>query len=224
MLLPRGSLRGTRSSPRSGLRIGSFPALSLLLALAGPPPVEGQSDFPVVLSAGAHSLTTPWYLSPVGQGFNPAFMVGTDHALKSGEHWSFFYGLNIGFFQHRWWMTGVSLEPELGIGRSLPGGFHADLRLGLGYMHYFWRREVLELEDGRYVKARDWGRPSLILPLSLNLGYRGDPDSPVSLQPFVSARWGVQGLFLEEVPAMTHLFLLGGVRIERGGDTSDEGR
>lgn len=224
MILLRRIGNGTDHFGVPGIRNPILSALPILLALAGPAPAEGQSDFPVVLSAGAHSLTTPWYLSPVGDGFNPAFMVGTDHALKSGEHWSFFYGLNIGFFQHRWWMTGLSLEPELGIGRSLPGGFHADLRLGLGYMHYFWRREVLELEDGRYVEARDWGRPSLILPLSLNLGYRGDPDSPVSIQPFVSARWGVQGLFLEEVPAMTHLFLLGGVRIERGGDTSDEGR
>jgi len=224
MILQRRFVKGTGLFGIPGVRNTIFSALPILLALAGPPPAQGQSDVPVVLSAGAHSLTTPWYLSPVGDGFNPAFMMGTDHALKSGEHWSFFYGLNIGFFQHRWWMTGLSLEPELGIGRSLPGGFHADLRLGLGYLHYFWRREVLELVDGRYVEAKDWGRPSLILPLSVNLGYRGNPDSPVSIQPFVSARWGVQGLFLEEVPAMTHLFLLGGVRIERGGHTSDEGR
>jgi len=160
----------------------------------------------------------------VNDRFNPAFLVGTDHTMRSGDHWRFFYGVNVGFFQHHWWMTGLSLEPELGIGRSLPGGLHADLRLGLGYMHYFWRRETLELEDGCYEKATDWGKPSLILPLSLTLGYRGDPDNPVSVQPFVSARWGVQGLFLDEVPAMTHLFLLGGVRIERGGDTPDGGR
>jgi hypothetical protein len=155
----------------------------------------------------------------VNDRFNPAFLVGTDHTMKSGDHWRFFYGVNIGFFQHRWWMTGLSLEPELGIGRTLPGGLHADLRLGLGYMHYFWRRETLELEDGRYVEAKDWGRPSLILPLSMTLGYRGNPDTPVSVQPFVSARWGVQGLFLDEVPVMTHLLLLGGFRIERGGGT-----
>ena len=214
-----GPMKQPRTPPSLGARAGLLLTLPLLLCLAGPSSVTGQSGFPVVLSAGTHSLTAPWYLGPVNDRFNPAFLVGTDHTMKSGDHWRFFYGVNIGFFQHRWWMTGLSLEPELGIGRTLPGGLHADLRLGLGYMHYFWRRETLELEDGRYVEAKDWGRPSLILPLSMTLGYRGNPDTPVSVQPFVSARWGVQGLFLDEVPVMTHLLLLGGVRIERGGGT-----
>jgi hypothetical protein len=121
-------------------------------------------------------------------------------------------------------MTGVSFEPEIGIGRKLPGGLHADLRLGLGYMHYFWRRKTLELEGGRYVEATDFGRPSLIVPLSATLGYRGRSASPLRVAPFVSARWGVQGLFLDEVPAMTHLFLLAGVRFERGRGTPASGR
>jgi hypothetical protein len=34
------------------------------------------------------------------------------------------------------------------------------------------------------------------------------------VSPFITARWGIQGLFLKEVPVMTHLQLLGGVRIE----------
>lgn len=223
MVLPDDPSKQRRRPRRLTAPAGLLLAF-LLLCLADPSQVAGQTEYPLVLSAGTHSLTAPWYLGPVNDRFNPAFLVGTDHTMKSGDHWRFFYGVNVGFFQHHWWMTGLSLEPELGIGRSLPGGLHADLRLGLGYMHYFWRRETLELEDGRYVEATDWGKPSLILPLSLTLGYRGDPGSPVTVQPFVSARWGVQGLFLDEVPAMTHLFLLGGVRIERGGDTLEEGR
>lgn len=206
-----------------GSRAGLLLSLFFLPGLPFPSPAVGQSEYPVVLSAGTHSLTAPWYLDPVNDRFNPAFLAGTDHTIRSGDHWRFFYGVNIGFFQHHWWMSGFSLEPELGIGRAVPGGFHADVRLGLGYMHYFWRRETLELEDGRYVEAADWGSPSLVLPLSLTLGYRGDPDNPVSVQPFVSARWAVQGLFLDEVPAMTHLSLLGGVRIERGGKTAEGG-
>ena len=193
--------------------------LSLLVLMGGgPPPASAQDDFPVVLSAGAHALTAPWYLSPVGSGFNPAFMVGTDHAIRSGNRWHFFYGVSLGFFRHRWWMTGVSLEPEIGVGHTSSGGFHADLRLGLGYMHYFWRRQTLELKNGEYVTVTDWGRPSLILPLSATLGYRGDTADPLSVSPFVAARWGVQGLFMEEVSVMTHFMLLGGVRIERGRD------
>lgn len=200
--------------------------MSLLLSLgfSPAPPAAAQSGTPVVLSMGTHSLTTPWYLGPVADRINPAFMVGTDRSIRTRDKWRFFYALNLGFFRHHWWMTGLSLEPELGIGRSIPGGFQADLRLGLGYLHYFWRRETLELKDGRYVKAADWGHPSLIVPLSLTLQYRGDSTDPLSVSPFVSARWAGQGLFLDEVPAMTHLFLFGGVRIERGQHGSPEGR
>jgi hypothetical protein len=151
-------------------------------------------------------------------------MAGTDRTLRSSAHWRFYYGVNVAFFRHKWWMTGVSLEPELGIGRTFSPGLQADLKLGLGYMHYFWRRESLELKDGTYVQATNWGKPSVILPLSLTLGYGGDPDKPLSVAPFVSARWGVQGLFLDGVPAMTHLLLLGGVRIERGSEEAGGGR
>jgi hypothetical protein len=200
--------------------------VSLLLSFCffPAPPAEAQSGTPVVLSMGTHSLTTPWYLGPVADRINPAFMVGTDRSIRTRDKWRFFYALNLGLFRHHWWMTGLSLEPELGIGRSIPGGFHADLRLGLGYLHYFWRRETLELKDGQYVKAADWGHPSLIVPLSLTLQYRGGSTDPLSVSPFVSARWAGQGLFLDEIPAMTHLFLLGGVRIERGQHGSPEGR
>ena len=198
--------------------------LLLILAISYPTFLSAQSESPVILSFGTHSLTVPWYPGPVTSGFNPAFMAGTDRTLRSGEHWRFYYGVNLGFFRHRWWMTGVSLEPEIGVGRTIPGGFQADLRLGLGYMHYFWRRETLELKDGTYTPTKSWGKPSVVLPLSLTFGYGGDPDKPLSVAPFVSARWAVQGLFLDEVPAMTHLFLLGGVRIQRGSEELTGGR
>jgi hypothetical protein len=97
-------------------------------------PLTAQSR-PIVVSVGTHSLTVPWHTGPVANRFNPAVMIGTDHALKSGDHWSLFYALNAGFFRNYWWMTGVSFEPEIGVGRTLLGGLRADLRLGLGYQH-----------------------------------------------------------------------------------------
>ena len=179
-------------------------------------PVAAQSELPITIAAGAHALTVPWYPGPVADRFNPAFQMGTDRTWKSGDRWRLYYGVSLGFFRHHWWMTGVSIVPELGIGRPLPGGLHADVSLGLGYMHYFWRRKTMELKDGKYVEARNWGKPSALLPLSVTLGYWGDSDQPVKVAPFLSARWAAQGMFLDEVPAMTHFSLLGGVRIERG--------
>jgi hypothetical protein len=147
--------------------------------------------------------------------FNPAVLVGTDTPLKSGENWRLLFGINVGFFRNHWWMTGLSLEPEIGIGRWLPGGFYTEARLGAGYLHYFWRRPRLKLDHGRYVSAADWGSPSLIVPLSVTLAYRGDKKVPLPVSPFLSAKWAVQGLFRSEVSVVTHLFVLGGVRIER---------
>jgi len=200
-------------------------ALLALAALLGSQPWEaaGQSDLPLVLSAGTHALTVPWYPAPLATGLNPAFMMGTDHGQRSGGDWSFFFGLNLGFFRDRWWMSGVSVEPEVGYGGRFGGGFHADVRIGLGYLHYFWRRERLELEGGEYLSRADYGHPSLILPLSVSLGYRGDADDPVEVAPFITGRWGIQGLFLETLPAMTHLSVLGGVRIDRGRNTPGGG-
>jgi len=186
-------------------------------------PIAAQSELPITIAAGTHALTVPWYPGPMTDRMNPAVLVGTDRTWRSGDRWRLYFGINLGFFRHHWWMTGVSIEPELGIGRSLPGGFHADLRLGLGYMHYFWRRERMELNHGRWTEAADLGRPSLIVPLSATLGYRGNEDDPPSIAPFFTARWGVQGLFLEEAPAMTHLQFLGGVRIVPKQHTTIEG-
>lgn len=204
-------------------RRGLLPTV-LLLSCVLHTAAAGQSELPIVIWGGTSAMTVPWHLEPVTKRMNPAFMIGTDHPLKSGNRWSFFFAVNLGFVQHHWWMTGVSLEPEIGVGRTIPGGFHADLRLGLGYMHFFWRRKSLELKNGRYIQATDWGKPSFIVPLSVTLGYRGDPDHALSVSPFVSARWGVQALFLDEIPAVTHFFLFGGVRIERGRKTSSGGK
>ena len=201
-----------------GARHGLAPAFMVLACIGAmrAVPLVGQSDWALRIAAGTHALTVPWYLAPVSYRFNPAVEVGADRVLRDGERWKLSLGINVGFVRDHWWMTGLSLAPELRIARAIPGGFLADAGVGLGYMHYFWRRKTLELEDGRYVETTDWGRPSLILPLSLTVAYQGDRDHPLSVAPFVSAQWGVQALFLSEAPVMTHLSLLGGVRIRRG--------
>lgn len=198
--------------------------LMVVGSLAAPRLASGQAETHYSVAAGAHALTVPWYPPPVTNRLNPAVMVGADHTWKSGRSWRLFYAVNLGFFRHYWWMTGVSIEPELGIGRSLPAGFRADLRLGLGYMHYFWRRKRMKWEEGRYVDAGGLGNPSVILPVSASLGYRGSSGHPLPVAPFVTVRWGVQGLFVEKVPVLTHLQFLAGVRIVRSQHGAIGGR
>lgn len=194
------------------------------LSLAYPTSGTAQSEIPVIVSGGLHALTVPWYPSPVTNGRNPAFMVGTDRTWKAGDNWRLSFGVNLGFVRHRWWMTGISLEPEVGISGIIHGGFHGGLHVGLGYMHYFWRRKSLELKDGRYVEAADWGRPSMTLPLSVTLGFRGISARPLTAAPFVTARWVPQGMFLDEIPVTTHFLLMGGFRIQRRHQNTNEGR
>ena len=189
----------------------------LLLCFAYVTPIATQSQFPLVVSGGTHTLTVPWHLEPVAVRLNPAFIIGTERMLKSGERLQLYYTANIGFFQHYWWMTGIFLNTELGIRHSLPLGFYADMRLGVGDMHYFWRRKSLALEDGKYVQATNWGKPSLMVPLSVTLGYRGSSTRSAAVVPFVSMQWAIQALFTDEVPVMTHNLVLVGVRMSAGG-------
>jgi hypothetical protein len=204
---------------------GAFPFIFLLaLGVGDATSVAAQLRYPVNVSAGTHSLTVPWHPGPVTDRLNPAVVVGAERTWKPGDPLRLYHTVNLGVFQHYWWMTGVFLDAELGVGYELPLGFHTDLRLGVGYLHYFWRRESLELKDGVYVQARDWGKPSLMVPLTLMLGYRGSPTHPLTVAPFVSAQWAAQALFLDEIPVMTHFFLAVGVRIDLGRSTQDAGR
>ncbi len=210
---PPRSARGSRRPLHACWR--GLPLLILLLQLCigNNTSLAAQSRFPLVVSCGTHSLTVPWYPGPVTNRLNPALIVGTERTLRPGNRIRLYHTANLGFFQHYWWMTGVFLDTELGASYALPLGLHADLRLGVGYLHYFWRRKVLELKDGAYVQVTDWGKPSLMIPLSVELGYRGSSTRPLAVSPFLSVQWAVQGLFLEEVPAMPHLFILVGARI-----------
>ncbi|HSG27556.1 MAG TPA: hypothetical protein VLA34_03675 [Candidatus Krumholzibacterium sp.] len=168
---------------------------------------------PLVISAGSHSLTLPWYPGPVGERFDPAVTIGTERVLKDRDRWRLYHTGNAGYFQDKWWMTGIYLDTELGAGLYLPLGLHADLRLGIGYLHYFSRRKTLELEGGRYVPSTDYGKPAAVFPMSLLIGYGGSRGRLTSISPFICAKWIIQTPFSEETPAMTHLLVLGGVRI-----------
>jgi hypothetical protein len=211
VILPCSARRS--EAPHSGLEpfVGKVLfATALLVTLATP--ATGQSTWPLSVAAGTHSLTVPWHLGPVNDRLNGVFVIGTDRSLREGSSWRFYHTANIGYFQHHWWISGLFMDGELGIGRRLALGTHADLRLGIGYLHYFLRRETLELENGEYVSATDWGRPSIIVPLSLLVGYQGGSHEN-RVEPFLSAQWIVQGVFKPEIPALTHLLLLLGARI-----------
>lgn len=128
--LPHASRLAAFTPARAGLSTALILAFLFSGALR---PARAQSGSTVTVAAGTHALTVPWIPGPVRAGFNPALLAGIDRSIGSSEHWTFFYAVNLGFFRDRWWMSGVSSEPELGIGRTIPGGFRTDLRLGLGY-------------------------------------------------------------------------------------------
>ncbi|UCD19070.1 MAG: hypothetical protein JSU64_06500 [candidate division WOR-3 bacterium] len=197
--------------------------LLLLFCWGDATSLAAQERFPFVVSGGVHSLTVPWHLGPVTKRLNPVLIVGTEHTLKPGNRFRLYLTANLGYFRHYWWMTGVFIDTELGISYMFLHGFHTDLRLGVGYLHYFWRRKTLELRDGEYVQATNWGKPAVLVPLSIVLGYHGISARSLTLSPFFSAQWALQAPFADEVPAMTHLFLLFGVRINWGNAKPNAG-
>jgi len=198
--------------------------LPIAIAMASATALSAQAGTAVTVAVGTSALTVPWYPKPLTYRLNPAVLVGTDRLLNSGGGWRLSFAVNVGFLRNHWWLSGVSLAPEVGVGRSLPADLYADLRLGLGYLHYFWRRKTLKLRDGRYVPVRDSGSPSVILPLSATLGYRGSAETPLQASPFVSARWVIQKPFFRGAPVVSHLLFLGGVRLEREQAAAAAGR
>lgn len=196
----------------------------LFFCLLDPSPGAALTRYPINVSAGTHGSTVPWHPGPVVSRFNPSFAAGIERTLRTGNRFRYFHTVNVGAFQHYWWMTGVFADVELGTRFGFPGGFFADAKLGIGYLHYFWRRTTLKLEDGRYVETRDWGKPSLMVPLSLVLGYDGDLRRPPAVAPFVSVKWAVQAPFTDETPATTHFVLAAGVRLIPGRNSTVDGR
>ena len=194
-----------------------LPLLILALSLGSAHAATRQTPSrpPLVISLGTHSLTFPWHPEQVTRRLNPALMVGTERTLRPGRRVRLYQTANLGLFQHYWWMTAAFLNTEMGSSFALPLGIRTDLRLGIGYLHYFWRRQLLELRDGVYAPVTDWGKPSLMIPLSLELGYRKKPSRPhaQTIEPFVAVQWIAQGLFLDEIPALPHLLVLVGARI-----------
>lgn len=166
------------------------------------------------VTMGTQALTIPWYVNPLFKRVNPAFSVGAAYPLKRWKYIDLYQSVNTGFLQHYWWMSALYLDTESGTRFTAPFGFYADVNAGLGYMHYFLRRETMVLKNGSYVREPDRGMPSIIVPMSLSLGYSGKPDQQPLFAPFLSIRWILQGMFLEEIPAMSHMLLMAGVRIQ----------
>ncbi len=187
---------------------------AVLLGNGSPAAAEELARYRATVAAGSHSLTVPWHPGPVTDRFHPAVAMGGERRLTTRGRLELYLAADLGLFRHYWWMTGVSVEPGLGLGCRLPVGLRADVKLGVGYLHYFWRRPILELEDGRYAVATDWGRPSLVVPLSVMVGYRGTGHRPLVAAPFLSARWMAQALFADQVPLVPHFQLLLGVRVD----------
>jgi hypothetical protein len=96
--------------------------IAILLAVSAveSKPLSAQPKTPITIAVGTQALTVPWYTAPVTRRINPALYVGTDSRLKSGTSWTLLFAVNVGFFRNHWWMTGLSLEPEIGVGRTSP--------------------------------------------------------------------------------------------------------
>ena len=90
--------------------------LILLLPLCKgiPSPLAAEPRFPLIISAGAHSLSVPWHMGPATKRLNPALIVGTERTLRPGGRVRLYQTANFGFFQHYWWVTGLSIGHRAG--------------------------------------------------------------------------------------------------------------
>ena len=116
------------------------------------------------------------------QDFHPGAMIGTEWKLNQHPRNDVFLTANLGGYHHRLLSSGIFLSSELGFRYRSSIGLFAQASVGAGYLHAFYPGEVYEFDDTeqRFQKATNTGRSSLLIPVSLGLGYKlgSDPYAP----------------------------------------------
>lgn len=171
------------------------------------------------------SLPGKGYGGVFSKTVHPGITLGTAHQYRKGRRTELFQTLKLGYFYHRHNQHGVQLYTELGYRYFITGGLYADGLLGAGYMHSFADVQQFRLEDGRYVKKANWGRPQLMGSVSLALGYDLQARSNIPFKLFLQYQFWLQTPFVNKyVPLLPntalHLGLIYTLKTNKHNSTS----
>lgn len=186
-------------------------------AITGSDSLKTQGRRPLVISVGTHAASFPLYNKPLTYRINPGMVIGTEFTHKKGQHFRFYQTANLGTFHHKFMGTSVFVNTDVALGYTTGFGLYADVLLGVGYLHTFRPRKVFAVKNEEFEQVTDWGKPSFMIPLSVELGYKIKGDKRFSVSPFVMYKWFAQVPNNKSIPVMSHLLLTIGTKIYFGG-------
>jgi len=183
---------------------------TFLLLFAAVSAAAQNKDLPLSLSIFNNGTSLPGrgYAGVFSKTIHPGISLGTAHLYRKGIHSELFQTLKLGYFYHQYNQHGLQLYSELGYRYLTGSGFYGEGLLGAGYLHSFADVQQFRLENGRYVKKKNWGRPQLMATLSLALGYDLKPHCGLPLKFFLQYQFWLQTPFVNKyVPLLPNTAL-----------------
>jgi hypothetical protein len=159
------------------------------------------------------SLPGAGFLGVFSKTIHPGFSIGTYHIYHAGEKHELFQTFKFGFFYHRFVQYGIQLYSEAGYRYLFKCGWYAEGMLGAGYIHSIPDVQIFILKDGKYVKKKNFGKPEMMIPVSLAVGYDLEKKCNTPLRIFLQYQLWMQTPFVNKyVPLLPNTALHLGVR------------
>lgn len=171
----------------------------------------------VIASYHTHNITWPFItLSPPNVGLK----TGLELDAVSRHRKALVLTSNLGWYYDAHFATGVYINESAGFRYSTPINLFLDIALGIGYLHNFPTRRTFTLEDGKYVKRVDPGRPCFMGLVNIGMGYRFNDAASL----FLRYEWFVQVPYREDWPVVPHGCLHIGMGMTISAGDADEKR
>lgn len=179
-----------------------------LLCCKGLPAQEKQTPLSLSIFNNGTSLPGSGYAGVFSRNIHPGLTLGTAHLYRVRQKSRLFQTLKLGYFYHRHNQHAIQLYSELGYRYNIGKGFYAAALAGGGYLHSFADVEQYMLENGKYVRKANTGRPQLMVSASLAAGYDLAPKTGIPLSLFLQYQFWLQAPFVKKyVPLLPNTAL-----------------
>lgn len=164
-------------------------AFSILLLVCGAMKAENRQH-PVSVTIFNQSWAWPFSELNRFSPLYPGLTVGI-YRLQNERMFTFPQSVHMGYFYNNACGSALFLHGDQSIRFNLKCGFFIEPSLGLGYFHAFHAHDIYKRNsDGRYGKAVDFGKPSVMFSLSQTIGFDLSKKYGIPIAPFVK----IQGI------------------------------
>jgi hypothetical protein len=154
-------------------------------------------DYFILVSNNAIALPFTGTLGIFHEPLHPGFGVGmtVKHWNKNTKH-LLYQTARFGLIYQQYVQTAVQVYSDFNYRFQALKGFGAGINLGVGYLHSFNDLQQFKLNaQGQYEKTGAFGRPNVMIPIGLNLGYLFTSKDNRQVRPFIEYQLWLQTPF-----------------------------